>query len=376
MLDVWRRWSEQSEKYQEGDCDEKWPTFGNREPGVDPATGRLRTLGVGTLFKWAKEATGWRDGPKVTTGGHAKADPPKASSAADGPAAAVGWEIIRDYFARRFGDGYRTGDAVYCNRERREVRRQEACAALPPDLIEPLSQATNVPRMRAKAGQTGEFNEDALPGFFKKWAGTAWSALLQTLPDEDGAEPGRVDVAKDEFRRLVRQALLSEFTLSWKVKDPYTREVETRIEQRSAVGWCQVFARSRAVGGWGSVRSNKLWFRWADVGGGEVRLRIAFRHELLSQLRADRRLIEIGSNAFTRRAKRYGVGEPGGQSDRPGGQWALVLNDDFLDDLIATFPDPESCTVPESATDAADGVQDPDDKESPQPAELERDTES
>src|SRR5262249_7322097 len=49
--------------------------------------------------------------------------PPSAPPVAATPPPRCGWEIIRDYFACRYGDGYRTGDAVYCNRERREVRR-------------------------------------------------------------------------------------------------------------------------------------------------------------------------------------------------------------------------------------------------------------
>jgi putative DNA primase/helicase len=66
MLDQWIRWSRRSGKFQDGECAEKWKTFGKREPGIDTATGRPLTLGIGTLFKWAKEA-GWTFGPKVKT---------------------------------------------------------------------------------------------------------------------------------------------------------------------------------------------------------------------------------------------------------------------------------------------------------------------
>jgi hypothetical protein len=55
MLNLWDNWSRKSGKYKPGDCAEKWPTFGMRGDGINPATGRPRTVGVGTLFRWAKE---------------------------------------------------------------------------------------------------------------------------------------------------------------------------------------------------------------------------------------------------------------------------------------------------------------------------------
>ncbi|HJZ58322.1 MAG TPA: hypothetical protein VKE74_25490 [Gemmataceae bacterium] len=65
-------------------------------------------------------------------------------------------------------------------------------------------------------------------------------------------------------------------------------------------------------------------------------VRIALRHELFSQIKADRRLIEMGSNKFSRRCERYGVGRPGGQAERPHGKWALILDDGFVADLVTT----------------------------------------
>lgn len=46
-LDLWREWSQQSQKYIEGDCDDKWHTFDSREFGI--------RLGVGSLIMWARE---------------------------------------------------------------------------------------------------------------------------------------------------------------------------------------------------------------------------------------------------------------------------------------------------------------------------------
>jgi hypothetical protein len=66
---------------------------------------------------------------------------------------------------------------------------------------------------------------------------------------------------------------------------------------------------------------------------------VAVRHELLIQLRADRRLIEMGSNTFTRRCVKYGIGESS-RENRPEGQSAVTLNELFVADLVSDFHDP------------------------------------
>lgn len=48
-LGIWTNFSRQSEKFREGECERRWQSF-NGSGGYSPAT----------LFKWAKEDTGWR----------------------------------------------------------------------------------------------------------------------------------------------------------------------------------------------------------------------------------------------------------------------------------------------------------------------------
>ena len=64
-------------------------------------------------------------------------------------------------------------------------------------------------------------------------------------------------------------------------------------------------------------------------------------HELFSQLAADKRLRDMGANRFSRRAERYGVGVSE-LNEPPHGQAAIVLNREFVEDLIADLPDPEA----------------------------------
>jgi hypothetical protein len=255
--------------------------------------------------------------------------PPPADGTPDAPAeesAPESWRVIVDQLRDKYRPSHRVGDSVYSTAEHREVRRQEACAALPPDLIGPLSAASDSPQFKG-----GGVNVQALPGHFRKWAGTAWAALLTELPDEDAADLGVLGDARETFRRLVRDALLSEVVLGSTIGN----DDQTRTERRSLIDWCWRFAKP---GPWRSIRSKKCWCKLVDLGGGEVKLRVAVQHGLFAQLRADRRLTEMPANTLGRRADRYGVGRTD-RNDRPHGQRAVILDQAFVDDLLSGIPD-------------------------------------
>jgi hypothetical protein len=223
---------------------------------------------------------------------------------------------------------FKDGDALYSSAERRMVLRNEACAALPPNLIEPLGLAGNAPTLP----KSTTVDIERLPGFYKKWAGTAWAAVMQGLPDEDAADLGALGDAREVFRQLVREALLSEATLG----GTFGPHNQTQVERRSVIGWCYIFAKE---GPWRSIRSKEIWCKQVEHAGGEIELRVAIRHELLAQLRADRRLTSMTAEKFARRAKRYGVGRAGGEGDRPHGRRVIVLDREFLADLLSSVSD-------------------------------------
>jgi hypothetical protein len=301
---------------------------GNKPPkGED----RLREI-LGNAHAHGQNAygAGFVEGPRRGISGEGRAAAAVPNPDEVGGEVAEGWVVIRDYFRRRYGAGFRRGDTFVSGTEERQVIRQDACAALPPDLIAPLGQATNAPTYKG-----GGVNTEALPGFFRKWAGTGWLAFLGGLPEEDHATESDVAIAKETFLQLVRQAMVSEFTLARKVRDSRGRS-ETVVEQRSAIDWCVLFAKP---GPWKTIRSKKLWCRLEERDGGEVVLQVALHHEVFAQLRADRRLTGLKASEFNRRAGRYGVGRSGRGVDRPGGRRAFVLADDFVADLIATFDD-------------------------------------
>lgn len=277
---------------------------------------------------------------------HAAPPSPPVPPAGDPPRRPA-WEIIRDHFRTKYRPSHHDGDAVYSTAEHRDVRRQEACACPTPELIAALAGAADPPQFKG-----GGLNTNALPGFFRNWAATAWAALRNELPDEDGADPAALGDQRELLRQLVREALLSEVTFSWNARDE-AGNVVPMVQRRSLIGWCRVFAKPGAR--WVSIRSKVCWCREHVKPDGEVLPKVAVRHELFAQLKADRRLCAMKSTTFVDRAVKHGIGKPGGQADRPGGKWALVLDDAFVADLLDGLPDDQddgggSCTPPQSAT--------------------------
>lgn len=256
------------------------------------------------------------------------------------PTPQEGRRIILNYFRSRYKPVFRRGTAIRCA-DGSDVAMSEACALPDFSLIDQLATAKDAPQFKG-----GVVNRDALPKFFRDWAKVAWGQLLKETLDEDGAESGAARAAAgEEFCRLVRYALLSEVVLGEVITDRVVAaETQTRVERRSLIDWCQRFAKP---GRWKSIRSKKCWCKIVLHAGGEIELKVAIRHELFAQLKADRRLTELTSNKFSRRAERYGIGKPGGQDDRPGGERAFVLDRQFVSDLLSSVPDDEESSVPD-----------------------------
>lgn len=256
--------------------------------------------------------------------------PPGERAEPSGDAKLTGCQVILAYFKQRYRPVFRRGNAVR-TADGRDLPMGEACV---PDsvLINMLGHASDVPSFKG-----GAVNTNALPGFFRKWASVAWGDLLRELPDEDAAELGKDGLAGDEFRQMVKEAMQSEVVLASQVRvGPGL--VETRIDKHSLIGWCAAFAKP---GPWRSIRDKRCWCRLvAGAADGEQVLRVAIRHELFAQLKADRRLVAMGPNTFTRRAAKYGVGTSD-RSDRPHGCSALVLDDNLVRDMISGLPDPD-----------------------------------
>jgi hypothetical protein len=283
-------------------------------------------------------------GPTVTIGGAATKT--AAEEKADGPR--TGCQIILDYFRRRHEPVCRDGNAVRC-RNGRMVSMAEACAVADSPLIAALEGATDAPRYKG-----GALIRDRLPAFFGTWARVAWGDLLATLPDEDEADLEALGSARDEFRRGVRDTMLAEMTIADRARAT-GKAVEVSTERNSLIGWCARFAKP---GPWRAIRGKHCWTRLVELGGGEVVVKVAIRHGIFAQMKADRRLCGMGETKFATRAKRYGVGTSS-EADRPCGHRAVVLADDFVSDLLGS-PDPELgatgiLPVPENGNDPQGG---------------------
>jgi hypothetical protein len=200
----------------------------------------------------------------------------------------------------------------------------EATAGAPKRLIDFLAGASNAPR-----GPDGAVKYNTLPQFFNTWARSAWVDMLAALPEEDSSA-AIDDSAAEEFHRLVAQALLGQVTLGEAAR-PAGRGAATS-QRRSLIDWCSRFAKP---GDWQSIRSYRCWCRLDEREGGEVELRVAVRHELFSQLGADRRLVEMGAKRFARQAAKYGVGRAE-EAERPHGHRAVTLHAEFLAGLTTT----------------------------------------
>jgi len=238
----------------------------------------------------------------------------------------TGAQIILAYFKEKYRPVFRRGNAIACA-DGEEIRMADGVSGAPSALIDRLATATDAPRY-----QDGNIKRQQLPSFFRQWSRTAWADILLELPAEDDATLTEDAPARETFRRLVREALLSEVTLGDTIGASGN---VTHSERRSLAEWCQRFAK---LGPWRDIRSKRSWTKFRQAADGELILMIAIRHELFAQLRADRRLSEMGAKVFARRAARYGVGRST-PAERPHGVNAIVLSDDFVCDLIAGLPD-------------------------------------
>ncbi len=301
---------------EQGQCYDKFGTFARLNHGGDfkAAARALALLGYG---KPTSKGNAVATAPKATT----ESATPKATRVMAEPAAGerAGVDIIRDYFAERYKPVFKTsGNGIHCE-DGEEVLPSVACSAASSKLIAQLATASDAPRY-----QTGIIKTASLPAFFKTWAATAWTDLRDTLPTEDDAELGGDAPARESFRGMVRAALLSLQCLGGKDENG-VRD----FERASLIEWARRFAKYNR---WSSVRSFPLWCKQRADGGAFVTM-VAFSHDLLAQIGADRSLVKMGPNRFARLAKKYDVGSAN-RNERPQGKWAIVLTDEFTAEIL------------------------------------------
>lgn len=248
------------------------------------------------------------------------ADPPPA------PAPRTGTLIILDHFRETYRPDFRRGNAIHTAAG--EVVPMSVAISVPTSaLISKLADAVDAPRDRR-----GDLVRQSLPRFFSTWSKVAWGDLVAGLPDEDGAKLGGDDAAAIEFKRFVKNALLSQIVLGNQIG---TKTLDmTQTERRSVIGWCKRFG---VAGPWRSVRDYQIWSKCRGVGP-DVVLMVALRHELFAQLKADRSLCELNANSFTRRCERYGIGTSS-RDARPGGKSAVVLDENFVLEMTTGLPE-------------------------------------
>jgi hypothetical protein len=195
------------------------------------------------------------------------------------------------------------------------VKPAEACYAPGKELVEKLSSASDAPR------NDSGVKRSALPQFFRTWAPSAWSDLLDGLQEEEGAAEIS-DLAQEEFRNRVSRALHTLVSFGREIKGGLG---ETEIQRRSLISWCALWAKP---GPWAHARSLLLWMRRE----GDV-LRVAVRAELFAQVHVPD-LSQLGQRKFAALCERYSVGTGGGAC-RPCGRNAVELDGEFIAGLLA-----------------------------------------
>lgn len=253
-----------------------------------------------------------------------------------------GYQIILDYFRAAYRPVFRDGNTVHCA-DGSEMYQATACSAAPSKLITLLATAADAPRYAPASG--GGVNEGLLPGFFKKWSGTAWADLRDALPTEDDAELGAESPSGENFRRMVREAMLTEITLG----DSDNRGRTLPAERLAVIEWCKRFAKP---GRPANVRS-KVVYSWCEsLGLNIIRLHVAIHHSLFSQLvGVDRLLRPMGADKFNRRCAKYGVGQVP-RDQRVGGQRMVVLSEAFVEELLGLL---NGSALPASEVDQGRG---------------------
>jgi hypothetical protein len=199
--------------------------------------------------------------------------------------------IIMAYWIERHDLTFKRGTKLYSSRLGQEVRAGELLVGASADLIERLAAASDAQRT-----EDGKAIHAKLPSLFRTWASSAWATLLENLPAEEES-PEIAEDAESDFRRQVAAVLYSELPLGHEIKDG--KETVCRVERRSLIDWCALFARPKK---WGDIRGRQIWC----MRGEDNRLRVALRLGLFGQV-GNGTLAAMTPKRFAALAQRYGV---------------------------------------------------------------------
>ena len=188
---------------------------------------------------------------------------------------------------------FRRADVIYSGMYGRPVTQREACEAPGIALVNELIVASDAPELKITSD---DIDLTPIISHFRKWAPSAYKDLRDTLPEEGGAEE-IIATAEEAFREKVAAALYHHASLA----RVYGDSGETRVERRTLLDWCRIFAKT---GRWGDVRGYQVWCRRGDNGS----LQIALRKGLFTQVQGCADLVKLSKTRFTQMAKFYVVG--------------------------------------------------------------------
>src|SRR5262249_25164543 len=141
--------------------------------------------------------------------------------------------MIREYLFERYKPSFRRRNLIVCD-DGEEISLSSVKDTPTTGILDQLHGADNAPRC-----PNGTIKINSLPSFLKTWCVVAFGNLLASLPDEDSAPEGQA--ARELFRRMVRDALLTEVVLGETIDKHGI--VQTQTERRSLAEWCRLFQK-------------------------------------------------------------------------------------------------------------------------------------
>jgi hypothetical protein len=251
------------------------------------------------------------------------ASPPQTNSAI---------HIILAQIYRKYRPDFRRDELVHAKDGRMLTAAAMGRELLDIELVEWLKQADDAP-----IDKNNKLKESAIPGLFKTWFPVAFGEMFSKLPLEIDAKLEPDSVFDEEFRDLVRKAMFIE--VAFVVESKEKREASQQRE--SMITWC-VMEREKGHD-WYQIRSKLCWVKKCrndekpviiEHSGECIPIKVAIRHELFSQLGANRHLVSLPFRTFSALAEKYNVGTSS-RSDRPKGLQAVVFNQEFLTTIIS-----------------------------------------
>jgi hypothetical protein len=287
-----------------------WDSAGRQLAQIDPAASRETTarafaelIGLATLSLTPK---GSRAGPTVR-------------------------EVVADRATQALQVRHRADRGLWSEAQGREIPRNEFVTYTPNWLIDAAAAASDAPR-----DPDGAPNRPGILRAIRTELEALWSDLYDTLPQASDTDLGAETAAGRKFREAMVRLWTRTATFE-----------KTQTDQGDLVARASLVSRVRSVSApyrvgtatpgnreaWREVqRAFSAWWR-PEVRGGEIRVLLAMRWELVGQVGVELPGVS-DQGSLTRLGRRFGVLDPAPAALSGGAARLAVLSPRFTDELL------------------------------------------